>query len=90
MAEITVISCDTCAKEIGEKHTKTVDKGIKIQASRESNIWFGDVSNWLPGLLLKEDLTFCKFECFIDWLEGWHFEMEKEKFETAKGEKKNG
>ena len=78
MAETTVITCDTCSRTMGEKYTKSVDKQISIAANRESNVWFGDVSAWLPGLLLEQALTFCKFDCFIDWLQGWHAQKEKE------------
>jgi hypothetical protein len=77
--EKTLVYCDQCGTELGEKYTnELVDKVIKIEAGKESNIWFGDVSSWLVGLLLENDLTFCGFTCFVNWLTAWLYDRERD------------
>ena len=69
-----MLYCDQCDHELGEKGTDKIENIISIDHNRESNIWFGPISKWGQGLLIEEDLTFCTWACFVNYLTQWYLD----------------
>jgi len=77
-----MLYCDQCDTALAEKDTREAEKYIKIEAGKESNIWFGLVKSWGEGLVLETDLHFCGWTCFTNHLTEWFFNLNDQEKEN--------